>query len=189
MSLKISAQLNYVIPVQKLDGTVIYVHQQPLMRETFERYYRVLAATYGEIMAGGVGMMVSGPRVAALELRAQARQRTVLGEDDVEEGLLREIRRLSNVIALDPEKGWRPIPVDLALKQNLLDEDDWAEAEGVAVFFIVTSAMQRREKIRGHLEMSARAWNAQVSSSTPMEFASSLTTSTAESASSESPKP
>ena len=177
---RINRALNFVVPVfGEADRDVVYVHQAPVLAETFERYYRVLAQTYGAMMTQGAAMMVAAPRVAAIMLKEAAENMDAWeGPEGVQNGLVREIRRLSNVVALDPAKGWQPIPLEKALKDGLISPEDWTEVEGIVTFFIVVSAMQQRRLLKEHLEMSANAWSAQVTSSTPMEFAASLPTST-----------
>ena len=63
----IDKRLNLVVPIDRDDGTILYVHSTPLPRPVFERYVRVIAKTFAEIVTGGYSA-AAGPRIAALLL-------------------------------------------------------------------------------------------------------------------------
>ena len=174
---QINRKLNLVVPVEVRPGVTYYVHATPIMRETFETYYGVIAKTFTEIYAKGLSVS-SGPRVAALMLRDVAKAMGQWeGAQGVEQGLMAEIRRLSNVVA--PANGrWTTLPFEDALQQKIFDEDDLAEVENAVAFFTVASAMHKKAQLRPVLEATADLWGAQLTSSNATDFAASLPTLT-----------
>jgi hypothetical protein len=184
---RIDRKLNFVVPVKRDSGTV-YVHSMPLMRETFERYAVVLAQTYGMIHGKGLGV-VTGPRIAHILLKQIAQAEHIWdGEEGVERGLMAEIRRLSNLVALT-DKGWRAVSLEDALKRGALDADEASEVLGLITFFTVTSAVERKDQSVSILNFAAQMWGAQTSSLNCTEFADSLPTSTTDEISAPAAKP
>lgn len=172
--MKINKRLNIVVPVELEDGTTVYVHAAPLPREIFEKYFMVISKTFASIYGQGLGS-IAAPKVSGLILKQIA---TEMGEwEDVKVGLLAEIKRLCNVLVLTPA-GWETVPLEEAIARNMFDEDDVADVDGVLIFFIVSSAMHRKDALRVSLDIASRLWNAQVTSSNCTEFATSLPTST-----------
>jgi len=175
--MKIDKRLNLVVQVETGEG-VIYVHSTPVSREVFEQYFLVISKTFAAIISEGLSF-ISGPRVAALMLKKIATEAGVWeGRDGVSNGLMAEIRRLSNVV-IPSETGWRTVPLQDAIDKKLLDEADVAEVEGLITFFICASAMSRKNEIRSVLERMA-LWGSSITSLNSTEFAASLPTSTPE---------
>ena len=174
--MRIDRKLNLVLPLET-DGGTIYVHSMPLSREAFERYYRIISKTFAAIYQEGLAS-IAGPRVAGMMLRDIATRSGVWdGPEGVENGLMNEIRRLSNVVMLG-ETGWVTVPFYDAIRRDLLTADDISEAEGAIVFFICNSAMHRRAVLGPILDGMASLWGAQIVSSNCTEFAASLPIST-----------
>jgi hypothetical protein len=171
---KIDRRLNLVIPIEREDEPTIYVHSMPLSREVFERYFLVISKAFSAIYAEGLSI-IAGPRIAAMLIRKIAEDAGVL--DDVTQGLLMEIKRLTNVMALTPE-GWTMTPLQNAEDRGLLDEDEVSEVEGVICFFMLASAMHKKAELRGILEKAASLWGAELSSLSAMEHVKSLPTLT-----------
>jgi hypothetical protein len=97
----------------------------------------------------------------------------------VSDGLMPEIRRLSNVVTPNPNGGgWVTVPFEDAVRQNMFSPDDLEEIEGGICFFTLISAVTPRAKVKEALEMIAPFWGAQLESSNVTEYAASLTTST-----------
>lgn len=171
--MRISPQLNLVVPVEQDDGTVAYVHSTPLSREVFERYFIVISKTFAALYASGLGP-IAGPRVAAMMLKKIA---TDAGEWDgpggVEAGLVAEVRRLSNVVT---PKGI--IPMQEAVDQKFFSPRDQSEVENAVAFFIVASSMHRRSVLEATLEGLAALWGGSTTSLNSTEFAASLPTLT-----------
>lgn len=183
---KIDEQLNFVIPVERADGRTVYVHAMPISRETFDTYFLVIGQTFTMITAGKLGV-VGGPRLAWRLLRKAAQD---LGEwdgpDGVEQGLMGEIIRLANVLVPSPTagNGWETLPLDSAMSQGLLDEEDRDMVLNALVFFTVSSLMlprrmQGQDFRQDYLAGASRLWAARISPLGLMAFADSLKTLTA----------
>jgi len=172
--MKIDRNLKLVMPIER--G---WVHSMPISRHVFEKYFLPISKAFTRIYAAGLGSM-TGPRVAAMMLRKVAEEDGVWeGQDGVENGLMNEIRRLSNVV-MTGEKGWETIPYYDALRQKLLDEDEVSEVENALVFFTLASAMHRKNELAAILTSATRFWGGATSSLTLMAFVESLPTSTPE---------
>ena len=171
--MQINKALNLVVP---LDGGG-YVHSTPIGREVFETYFLPISKTFSGIFAEGLNVL-AGPRVASLMLKKVAVDMGVWdGVAGVGNGLMAEIRRLTNVL-LPTESGWQTVPLDVALSRQMISQDDYAEAEGSIVFFICISAMHKRSLIEPTLAGMCSLWESQITSLNCTEFASSLPTST-----------
>jgi hypothetical protein len=172
--LTISEKLHLVIPIYGDDGETItaYVHSAPISREVFDAHYLLIAQTFSAIHAEGLGI-IAGPRVASLLLHDVARKK----RDEIGAlALMNEIRRLSNVMVREAT-GWAPLPFQEVVDRKLISEDDLSEVANALVFFIVTSAMQRRADLKEMMDGAARLWGARTSSSDFTGFAASLATS------------
>jgi hypothetical protein len=176
--MKIDRKLNLVVPVERAPGETVYVHSMPLGREVFERYFLVISKAFAAIYNEGLGF-VAGPRVAAMLVRRVAEDMKVWeGPEGVQAGLVAEWRRLSNVLA-PTAKGWDTIPLDQAIAQAFLDEDDASEVENAIAFFCLASAMHKRMELRAVLDGASKLWGAHVTSLNSTEYPASLPTSTA----------
>lgn len=181
--MKLNRKLNLIVPLDRGDdGPSPRVFATPIRRETFEEYHAVIARTFTRIYAEKLHIF-GGPRVAALMLRETAKETPRAGgswwegPDGVENGLLREIRRLTNVL-VPTEAGWQTIPYEDAVKREFLDEEEAAEVEGALAFFTVNSAMHTRALATQILQSAAEMWGWEVSSSALTEYRSGLPTST-----------
>jgi len=174
--MRLDKKLNLVFPVETDAGT-IYVHSTPISREVFERYFLVVSKAFAAIYGEGL-QLIAGPRVAYLMLKKIAEDRGEWdGADGVHNGLIAEIRRLTNVV-VSTDRGWRPIPYHIAVEHGQLDEQDVAEVEGMLCFFTCASAMHLRSQLTAILAGMTSLWGAQTTSLTCTEYAASLTTST-----------
>lgn len=174
--MKIDRKLNLVLPLED-EGKTLYVHAMPISRQVFERYFKVISKTFNEIYTGGHGV-ISGPRVAAMLLKSNAETMGEWdGEAGVERGLMAEIRRLTNVVALT-DQGWQSVPYEVARKEGMLDDDTASEVENVIVFFIVASSVHLKAELPAILKTLSGLWNVRVESSNCTDFASSLETLT-----------
>lgn len=176
--MRIARNLNLVVPVETETGKC-WVHSTPISREIFETYFFVIAKTFASIFGQGLGS-VSGPRVAYLMLKKTAEDlNTWNGADGVKNGLINEIKRLTNVAIPTKDNGWETVPYATAESRKLIDDDTLAEVEGQLVFFILVSAMNRREQAKPILEVATELWGSQLTALDSTAFAHSLTTSTA----------
>lgn len=149
----------------------------PVSLEVWRNYFLILAKTYSQIFAQGLHS-IAGPSVACLMLERLARIDGVWeGESGVQQGLLNEIRRLTNIV-LPTGKGWETVPYEVALSRQLIDPEDIEQIEGAIVFFICASAVLRgrnqRTKLEAILMMIDHLWGARSSSLDVMAFAASL---------------
>ena len=178
--MQIDRALNLVIPIER-DGAALYVHSKPISSQVYDTYWRVLARTFADINAQGLGAM--GPRIAAKMLREVADEMGIWRDDPatkrvgVERGLMAEIHRLTNVLVAG-NRGWDMVPVDDALKDGHIDEEDLGEVDGILVFFTAASHLFRRANRAEMLQGSLGLWGAQIESSDCTEFLKSLTIST-----------
>lgn len=151
--MKIDRKLNLVIPIEREDGTTLWVYVTPVRKEVFENYYLVLAKTFSMLSRNGLDPR-SGPSVAALMLRdvATATIRDsdtnwLEGDDGVggKAGLLAEIVRLSNCLVGSVDAGWQTIPLQDAIDKSLITDDEKSEVMNMLVFFTVSSLVAPKQ--------------------------------------------
>lgn len=198
--MRIDEQRHIVLPVvtdevtKKVKGKdvtekVVRVHayHTPISRATYEQNYRVLAATKSALASKGSHyLMGSGPRVASLTLKDEgtrdAADRGSFSEDGkvVDEdtpALLAEIKRLTTILCPGAH-GWDMLPVDVAINQGKIDEEDWEECASALVFFTCHYSMAKKaDRERTALAM-AHFLSASITSSNATEFLGSLPNST-----------
>jgi hypothetical protein len=175
---KIDRRLNLVIPIRREDDAVtIYVHSMPISRAVFEDNFVLISRAFSMMHAAGLGHF-AGPRVAAMIIKRVAIELGVWeGDNGVGNTLMNEIRRLTNVVVPVAGQGWRTIPFEDALRQELLTEDEASEAENAICFFTLASAMHLRRQVAGILDLAAGLWETQTSLLNVTEYANSLPTS------------
>lgn len=183
----INEALNLVLPARADEkGVLIYAYHSPISREVFEANYRFLAATKAALASKGViYMMDAGPRIASLTFKDEAR-RDALERGDVDakgnpnedhmHAFLAEILRLTTILA-PSANGYQTIPVDAAIAQNLLDEEEWMETESSIVFFTFNYWLSRKSTRSQLASATASVLKASVTSLSAMEFIASLQTS------------
>jgi hypothetical protein len=186
--MKIDEQLNLVLPVRSDDqGVVIYAYHTPISKRVFEQNYRIISAANSYLYSkGGHFLLGSGPRIASLTLKDMAREDAAArgrvdgnGEGSEEQALalLQEIKRLT-VILSPTANGFEQLPVDVAIRNGVIDAEEWEEAESELVFFtffVFLTPKLNREGMMNTVYMRLRASNTPLS---PTEYASSLPTST-----------
>lgn len=187
--MRVDKKLNLIMSVDCQAGRA-WVHSTPLGREAFEDNVSVLSRTFSTIYGKGLTVF-SGPRVAAMLLKKVAKEDgewdTANGRVGVADGLMAEIRRLTNVVVAKPGgAGWVTVPFQKALDDGLFDEDDVSEVENAVVFFMLASAMLRRGDLLGMMAGASRLWDTDTTSLNVTEYRASLPTSTATGTSEES---
>jgi hypothetical protein len=165
----------------------IHAYHTPISRATYEANYRVLAATKSALASKGSHyLMGSGPRVAALTLKDEgardAADRGSFSEDGkvVDEdtpALLAEIKRLTTILCPGPN-GWDMLPVDVAVNQGKIDEEDWEECASALVFFTCHYSMAKKADREKTAQAMAHFLSASITSSAGTEFLASLPTLT-----------
>jgi len=182
----INRKLNIVLPIARQDRTTLYVHATPVLTETFETYYMVLAKTWADFLQNGLDPRIS-PSVAMLTLKRIAKETQRAsginwwdGPDGVggDRGLIAEITRLSNVIAKADGKGWGTLPLQQALDQGLVDEDEKREILNLLVFFTVVSHVVPKRDREGMIMVVGKIYDLATTSCSVTEYAASLKTST-----------
>jgi hypothetical protein len=171
----LNRKLNLVLSVETENGPV-HVHSSPIAREIFEDNYLVISRAFTAVYTNGLGP-VTGPRVAALLLREEAKKLGVW--ERTQQSLMAEIYRLTNVIA-PGDGGWETMPYDIAKKRGVLDEDSAAEVENCIVYFICASSIHLRAEMAVALEGLNTLWSAQTTLSNCTEYMRSLPISTQE---------
>lgn len=191
---KIDRKLNLVLEIEQETGATrevvadgkttqvpvvkkLYAHSTPISEETFERYALLLGEVIATVYGKGFGVGMAG-RLALLLIKKLA---AAEGEEflaDVQSGLINEIERLTNVIALDPDGGWKPMPLTMAVKSDLISDREYKEVMSNAAFFTAISWIQTPKEQKGYIFPMMRIYSAQIISSNATEFASSLKTST-----------
>jgi len=174
-NITLNRKLNLVLSVETEKGP-IHVHSAPISREVFEDNFLVISRAFTAVYTNGLGP-VTGPRVAALLLREEAKKLSIW--ERTQQSLLAEIHRLTNVIA-PGDGGWETMPYDVAKKRGVLDEDDAAEVENCIIYFICASSIHLRAEMAVALEGLNTLWNARTTSSNVTEYMRSLPISTVE---------
>ena len=139
----INRALNIVIDLVRGDGSKIYVHSVPISPEVFDAYYLVISKTFETLYIEGLGRLAGG-RVAAKLLRDVARRNGAKALEDVEQGLMNEIKRLAVVIA-PGVNGWETVTLHEATTRKVIDAEDFSSVENLLNFFTVLSSMHLRE--------------------------------------------
>lgn len=182
MAMSINRSLNFVLPVDVSPGVKYYVHSTPIGFETFETYFEVMGKAFTQLFAGGYGP-VTGPKLAKMMVKKISENMGIWKSNrdfvGVEDGLFAEIRRLTNVVLPGPN-GWSTIPFEEAIRAEKFDAEDLRDIENAITFFILASALHKKENRRPALEVFIGLWGAQLELLNCMEFAASLTTSTTE---------
>src|SRR5215475_3041748 len=131
--MQIDKKLNFVSTVTRDSGQRIYLHVVPFPIEVVEDNCLLLGNIFNSFftMVGSVG----APRVAAMMLRNALKG--AKARNEIQDGvptIVDEIQRLTTVIWLDAS-GWRTAPLEVALKQGAISEDEYLDVEGEIVFF------------------------------------------------------
>jgi len=169
---KIDRKLNFVSTITQEDGSLLYLHVTPLPYEVVEENCVLLGSMFNNFfsMVGSVG----APRIAAMMLRTALKAQH--GDDQSTPTLLNDIQRLTNVIFND-DGVWKTTPLDSALKQGILSQDEYREVEGEIVFFMVASAIQKANLIAATVGSALAMYSGQLLSSSITAFRDSLPTS------------
>ncbi|QPO98286.1 hypothetical protein GVI61_17860 [Citrobacter freundii] len=171
--MKIDKKLNLVCSISRDDGSLIYVHTSPFPYEVVEEHCLMLGSLFTSFIAqvGGLG----AARVAAMMLRKKIKkEQEVTGRDGP--NIVDEIQRQTTVIFNDNGQ-WKSVPLDSAMKQDIISADEFREVEGEIVFFMVSSAIQKPELIKPTVGSVIGMFGGQLTLSTATEWRGSLLTS------------
>lgn len=172
---KLDRNLKLVIPIYGDGDTVVaYVHHTPISREVYEVHFRVMAKAFAAVVSMRDGEASFGPMIAHMLLVDEAKRTGSWdGEAGVKDGLVAEMRRLTNVLTPGP-RGWQAMPYDDAVRGGTVDADDAAEVDNAIAFFTLASCVPARKNRQVILQTSSRQWGGQCTSSSVMEFAAGL---------------
>jgi hypothetical protein len=184
----IDKKLNLIVAVSRDDETTVYIHSTPIRLETFRTYHLVLSKTFASLMSEKLSI-IAGPSVAAYVLEEVAKTTNRSpgvnwweGPDGVENGLMAEIRRLSNIITLKPDgSGWGALPLQLVLDDRnrdgslkVMSEEEAIEVMNQLVFFTVISSAAPRKDRPSMIHGAAYLFDGQTSLLDCTAFAASL---------------
>ena len=172
--MKIDRKLNIVIPVETESKGLIYVHSTPISRDVFEQFYLELGKVFSQCFdsINQAHLALTAPQLAYPALKTMTIKAG--NWEEVKKGLINEIVRLTNVLVTG-EKGWESIPLDLAIKREILDEDEESEVLSALTFFTAICRVAPKDLRMSFLEMagSLRSWVLTSSDST--EYLNGLT--------------
>ncbi|MEG2265234.1 MAG: hypothetical protein RSC68_12965 [Acinetobacter sp.] len=171
--MKIDKKLNFVSTITRDDGSIVYLHVVPFPYEIVEQNCVLLGNLFNNFftLVGSTG----APRVAAMMLRNALKSRY---EDDAPKGptIVDDIQRLTTVIWKD-NGVWKPVTLDVALRQEIITEDEYREIEGEIVFFMVSSAIQKANLIAPTVGSALQMYSGQLVSLSATAYRDSLPTS------------
>ena len=157
--MKIDRKLNIVIPVETESKGLIYVHSTPISRDVFEQFYLELGKVFSQCFdaINQAHLALTAPQLAYPALKTMTIKAG--NWEEVKKGLINEIVRLTNVLVIG-EKGWESIPLDLAIKREILDEDEESEVLSALTFFTAICRVAPKDLRMSFLEMagSLRSW-------------------------------
>ena len=180
--MEITRDLKLVFPVDTAKHGRAHVYSLPLARVIFEQFCLELGATYSKVFGGydPRHVAMTAPQLAYPVLKQTAiKLGTWDGPAGVQNGLINEISRLTQV-AYAGENGWEKIPLELALKREILDEDSHAEVISSLCFFFLACRVGPKTLMEHSLLAAGSPRDWQATSLGFSEYLSSLPTSTPE---------
>ena len=178
--MKINKNLNLVVQIQTTDYGTVHIHSTAVSREIFEQFYLELGKVFSQCFESDnpSHVALSAPRLAYPALKSISTQsNTWEGASGVKFGLINEIIRLTNVIFCG-ENGWETLPFDVAVKREILDEDEEAETLSSLVFFTAISKVAPKDLKNSFLEMAGSLRNWELTLLDCMAYITSLPTLT-----------
>ena len=178
--MKIDRNLSLVMQVQTENNGTVHIHSTSISRSVFEQFYLELGKVFSQCFdsINQAHLALSAPQLAYPALKSIA---TKAGNWDgvggVKFGLVNEIVRLTNV-AVSTEHGWETIPFDTAVKKEVLNEDEEAEALSSLIFFTAISKVAPKDLKNSFLEMAGALRNWELTYSDCTEYMSGLPTLT-----------
>lgn len=180
--MQIDDNWNLVIPVTDS----VRVFHSPISKAVFEANFRILSETKADIWGhGNQYALLSGRNVAALTLKdigkRLSEQRGDLDEDGKPrdagaQALLNELKRLSTILA-PGNNGYETLPLQAAISQGALDNDDWEDVENQLVFFTCAVCLTPRKARKAAAQALADIMECSLSSSSCEEYVNGLMTS------------
>ena len=178
--MKIDRNLNLVMQVQTTNNGLVYIHSASIGRSVFEQFYLELGKVFSQCFdnVNQAHLALSAPQLAYPALKSIAQKAGNWdGAGGVKFGLVNEIVRLTNVLVAT-ENGWETLPFDVAVKREILDEDEEAETLSSLAFFTAISKVAPKDLKNSFLEMAGSLRNWELISSDVTEYLAGLPTLT-----------
>ena len=178
--MKIDRSLSLVMQVQTDGNGLVYVHSSSISRSVFEQFYLEIGKVFSQCFdsVNQAHLALSAPQLAYPALKSiSMKAGNWDGAGGVKFGLVNEIVRLTSVL-VSGEKGWETIPLDTAVKRNVINEDEEAEILSSLVFFTAISKVAPKDLKNSFLEMAGALRNWELTSSDSTEYLSGLPTLT-----------
>jgi len=178
--LKIDRNLSLVMQVQTEKNGLVHIHSTSISRSVFEQFYLELGKVFSQCFdsINQAHLALSAPQLAYPALKSIAQKAGNWdGAGGVKFGLVNEIIRLTNV-AVSTESGWETIPFDTAVKKEILNEDEEAEALSSLIFFTAISKVAPKDLKNSFLEMAGALRNWELTFSDCTEYMNGLPTLT-----------
>lgn len=168
--MKIDKNLNLVSTISRDGGNPVYLHVTPFPYEVVEENCLLLGNMFSNFISqvGGLG----SARIAAMMLRKKLKQEQELSGSSGPT-IVDDIQRLTTVIYNDNGE-WKSSPFDAAMKNDVITADEYRDTEGEIVFFMVSSAIQKKELIAPTVGAVISMYGGQLTSSNATEFRASL---------------
>ena len=169
-----------MVQIQTADYGTVHIHSTAVSREIFEQFYLELGKVFSQCFESDnpSHVALSAPRLAYPALKSISTQsNTWDGPSGVKFGLINEIIRLTNVIFCG-EKGWETVPLEVATKRGIIDEDEEAEVMSSLVFFTAISKVAPRDFKVSFLELAGNLRNWVVTSLDSTAYQAGLPIST-----------
>lgn len=174
--MKIDRNLNLVMQLETEKNGKVYIHSSSISRSVFEQFYLELGKVFSQCFdsVNQAHLALSAPQLAYPALKSIAQK---AGNWDsaggVKFGLVNEIIRLTNVL-ISGNNGWEQMPLDVAVKRELLDEDEEAEVLSSLVFFTAISKVAPKDLKNSFLEMAGALRSWELTSLDCMEYQNGL---------------
>jgi hypothetical protein len=175
MEMKMDRRLNLVIgPVERPDGSKVYIHHEPISRLVYEAHFRLVAQTFSQMYQEGIAGSIA-TRNAMLMLKDVAASSGRLAALD--EALLPEIWRLTNYLA-PGAAGYESVPFYEVINKDLLEEENLSEVQNMICFFTLALWIHPKADRLNLIYPLLKSVGAQIVSLNATAFCASLTTST-----------
>jgi hypothetical protein len=170
---KINRNLNLVIPLNIENKGKIYIHSSPISRDIFEQFYLELGKVFTQCFdsINQAHLALSAPQLAYPALKKMSIDAGTW--ETVKRGFINEIIRLTNVL-IAGDKGWESIPLDIAIKREIIDEDEESEVLSAITFFTAISRVAPKELRSSFIEMAGSIRNWELTSLDSTEYQNGL---------------